>query len=225
MSTSKLIRISGIQALIVFGVFCAAQNIQHPPSSVPAVSSPDSGAIVKNTYTNDFFGLKFTFPAKWFPIGEVAKDRLSDLSKNTLESSGGMSRKAADVVQKRTYNLLTVFNHAPGTPGVKRLRSEVIAGEDISYAPGVKTGKDYMLKMLPLMEKLGGEQISPGEEVQVGGKAFFRQDIRQPGTTTGSYQSYLCTVMKGYALCAIITTEDRQVTDSLAKGLSLVFEP
>jgi hypothetical protein len=204
---------------------CSAQDKARPSITVTNDSHPDPGAISGNTYSNSFFDLTYEFPKDWIPHGEATKQRLMEIGKDKVVAAVPGSESALALAEKHTYNLLTVFENELGTPGVTFFRSEVLSAEDVSWAPGIRTGKDYLLDVLPLMKKQGYDRFSEIKEVQIGGRTFYRADLSKQEPTTRVYQAYLATIVRGHALSLIVSTEDPNETAKLAQNAALHFGP
>jgi hypothetical protein len=125
---------------------------------------------------------------------------------------------------KHTYNLVTVFENELGSPGVRFFRSEVLIAKDVSWAPGFKTGEDYLLDALPLLKKEGYDRFSEIKPVKIGGMTFYREDLsKQDPNGVRGYQAYFAAIVRGYPLDWIISTEDPDETDKLAELPALHF--
>ncbi len=206
--------------------FCSAQDKAPPSVSVTNDFRPDPGTISDNVYSNRFFDLTFEFPKGWIPHGEATKQHLMEIGKDKLVAAVPGSEAAITSAEKRNYNLLTVFENELGTPGVRFFRSEILLAEDVSWAPGVKTGEDYLLDMLPLMKKEGYDRFSEIKQVEIGGRTFYREDLsKQAPNGIRVCQAYLATTVRGYALSLIISTEDPDETAKLAQNAALHFGP
>lgn len=206
--------------------YCSAQDKAPGSALVTNDSRPDSGTVSGNVYLNSFFDLTFEFPKGWIPHGEATKQHLMEIGKDKLVAAMPGSESALRAAEKRTYNLLTVFENELGTPGVRFFRSEVLIAEDVSWAPGVKTGKDYLLNVLPLVKKEGYDRFSEIKEVGIGGRTYYREDLsKQLRPDIRAYQAYFATIVRGYALSLVISTEDSEETDKLAENPALHFGP
>ena len=99
-----------------------------------------------------------------------------------------------------------------------------MVAEDVSFAPGIKNGKDYLLNALPILKRQGYQTFSEIKPAELDGVTFYREDlIRHISQGITVYQTQFSTVMRGYALVIGITTEYADETEKLARGLSLHF--
>jgi hypothetical protein len=65
------------------------------------------------------------------------------VGKNAVSGDNALEKGAHDAAEKRTLILLTVFHYPLGTPGDYNDGIQLMS-EDVSFAPGIKTGKDYL---------------------------------------------------------------------------------
>src|SRR5919198_6102607 len=122
----------------------ASQDAKTPPS-------PDDGDVSNNVYKNAFFGLTYEFPKDWVPHNDATKRRIQELGRNKMDPKG--NNPNLDVSEKHSFNLLTVFDHPLGTPGITNYRGIILMAEDVSFAPGIKNGKDFVVNMAQLLKQ------------------------------------------------------------------------
>lgn len=210
--------------LALSGLSIASVGQSNPSQSSTQIERPDAGTTSGNVYANEFFDLTFEFPKGWIPHGDATKRHLMEVGNEKLSTAMPGSETAIRVAEKRVYNLLTVFENELGTPGVRFFRSEILMAEDVSYAPGVKTGKDYLLNVLPLMKKQGYDRFSEITETEIGDRTFYRADLSKQATQdVRAYQAYFATIVRGYAVSLIVSTEDPDETAKLAQNPQLHF--
>lgn len=171
----------------------------------PAPSTPADGALSDGAYANRYFGFSLTFPAAWSVASKETEEHILGVGKEAAFGQDAMRRAAATTVLKDSYQLLTILEHPYGTPGISN-PSLMVMAEKVSYAPGVRTGKDYLLN---LIQHLSGGQIPykvvrEPYEFAVGSATFHRAEFAVRSQTT-TRQSYLATVRRGYALSFILT--------------------
>ena len=181
----------------------------------------DLGRVQEGTYINSGLGFTFKYPQGWTVHGKETDDRIRELGKEKAAAEGAMSKAALEASLKQTHSLLTVFRHPIGTPGVGFNPGILVLAERVSHAPGVKTGKDFLLNVRELMQKTGGQALlkEPTEHI-FDGWQFFRDDysLQSPGGGR-VIQSYYAHIVKGYALVFLFMAEDQKDVDELAKSL------
>lgn len=189
----------------------------------------DVGRVQDGTYINGGLGFTFKYPQGWTVHGKETDERIREIGKEKAAAEGAATKASLEAALKDTYNLLTVFRHPVGTPGIVLNPAILVLAEKVSHAPGIKTGKDYLLNVRELMQRAGSEVMlkQPTEHV-VAGWHFFRDDygVQAPGGGQ-VYQAYFAHVLKGYALVFIFMGGDQKGVDELAKSLEtlVVFPP
>jgi hypothetical protein len=198
-----------IATIILLGVIANGQ----PPST------PDDGGVKDGVYSNKFFGFSVSYPADWVVHGADTNEHLMDVGRERATSSGALSSVAANVALKNTYQLLTTFRYALGTPGVETNSAFMIVAEKVSHAPGIVTGRDYLINVRPLMLKLGAKDLHEPVELVLSGHQFFRQDYLTPMEGVPIHQALIIGIFKGYALAFSLTGKDQKTVDEAAKAL------
>ena len=115
-----------------------ASGAENPKPGVDLVAA---GSVEGNKYTNNFFHFSYKFPQGWTVHGEATKERIRELGKEKITSSNAASNESVTVAEKRTQNLLTVFEHPLGTPGVIYNRGVIILAGMFHSLPASKAGR------------------------------------------------------------------------------------
>lgn len=192
-------------------LFCFYANAQ---------SSVDLGIIQDGTYVNFGFDFSFKYPTGWTVHGKETDERMREIGKELAASSGATTKESLEVALKSTYTLLTVFRHPVGTPGITFNPAILVIAERVSHAPGMKTGKDYLLNARELMRKTGAEiLLNEPKEYKFADRQFFRDDFSVEINGVKVYQAYFVQVVKGYALLFVFTGQDQQNVDEMAKNM------
>jgi hypothetical protein len=184
------------------------QNASHPHSAVsPAAAiSPDDGKVTGNLYESSYFGFRVSFPKGWSAHGPQTSKRVMELGKSSLTDKKVVSNASAEEAQKRTFNLLTVFERPLGTPGAKPNRALMVIAEDVSSSPGIKTGADYLLNAQALLQKAGWQPVGL-TKLRIGGADFARLIMKNPDN---SFESMSATIRKGYALAFVAIADSQE---------------
>lgn len=190
-------------------------------------SIPDDGSASDGVYKNRFFSFSVTYPKDWVIHGDATNTRLKEIGKERAKSSGAMSEASTDVILKNTYLLLTTFQYHLGTPNVEVNPSFMLVAENVSHAPAIVNGRDYLLYVRPMMIKTGVEPIHDEPvELVLSGRKFFRQDSRMQVNGLWIQQAIIITVIKGYALAFILSGKDQQSINEMAAAVgTLKFVP
>jgi hypothetical protein len=189
------------------------------------VPTLDPGNVKDGVYSNSYFGFSYAYPKNWVVHGEATQGRIKEIAKEQSKKTGALSEAATEVVMKNTYQLLTVFQHALGTPNVRLNPLIQVIAEDVRHAPAITDGRTYLLYVRPMMMKMGGKPVqSEPVELQVSGRQFFRQDYQLELNGVSYQYAVVLTISKGYALAFSFSAEDQKGVDDLAKTLeTLIF--
>lgn len=192
-----------------------------------AQSEVDRGDVRDGVYSNSSFGFTFKYPKDWVVHGEATNERLRELGKEKLAESGSASRQSLDVAVNHTYQLLTVFRHPLGTPGVTFNPAVLVIAENIAHAPGVTNGKDYLLNVRAIVAKVGYQfLLKEPVEYHFGGAQFFRDNYAAEANGINVPQAYFATVRNGYALVFVFIGPDQANLDEMTKSMdTLDFSP
>lgn len=198
-------------------LFCLVANGQQ-------TSTPDDGSVKDGVYHNNYFHFSIAYPADWVVHGDATNTRLKEFGKERATGPGGLSAAASEVILKNTYQLLTTFQYPLGTPEVEVNSAFMIVAENVSHAPGIASGRDYILSTRPLMLKLGAPPVGEAVEMVLSGRKFFRQDYLAQAGGLSIHQATIISIVKGFALGFILSGKDQKVIDEAAKALdSLKF--
>ena len=221
-----------------------AQGTNAAAGSVSSAAKlkPDSGSIVENLYTNDFFGFTFEFPKGWSDQGQAARNYLTEMDEATISGADPTIKAMLEVAAKRKTILLSVFEHPVGSP-VQFNSGIVVIAEDASFVPGMKNGSDYILRMKAAIKASQADWkiLREPTDITFGGIIFSRMDLQHedsPGIAI--YQSFVSTILKGDALAFVFTSTKlarletmidtlntlrfRDANDSAASAQSMTFQ-
>lgn len=187
--------------------------------SANAQSVVDRGTTRDGTYTNRGFGFSFKYPKDWVVHGKETNEHIRQVGRKKVVESG-VSETSLDVSLDNTYPLLTVFRHPLGTPGIAFNPSLLVVAEKVAHAPGITSGKEYLLNVRLLTQKLGAEaQHEEPLGFRFGGVEFFRDDYIAKGDPRQFVQTYFARVSNGYALVFVFTGVDQTSVDEMAKSM------
>jgi len=185
-----------------------------------AQSEVDRGTAQDGTYINAGFGFRFKYPKDWAVHGEATNERIREIGKEKIAESGAVPKSNMDVALNNTYQLLTVFRHPLGTPGITFNPAIMIIAEKVAHAPGIRNGKDYLLNMRLVLQKTGLQiLLDEPVEYQFGGSQFFRDDYLLDANAVRVYQAYFAKIVNGYALVFAFMGQDQTSVDEMAKAM------
>ncbi len=183
----------------------------------PAV---DPGTIHDGTYINPGFAFSYKYPKDWVVHGKATNDRIKELGKEKIVDSGALSESSAEASIKNTHYLLTVFRYPLGKPGITFNPAILILAENVSHAPGVTNGKDFLLNVRTILEKTGTQfTLKEPLEHYFAGSQFFRDNSTATMNGIPIVQSHFCKIVNGYALAFIFIGPDQATVDEMAKTM------
>src|ERR1044071_6105577 len=180
----------------------------------------DPGVVKDGTYSNADLGFSFTYPKGWVVHGEATKERILEIGREKIAESGAAPKPAVEVALKNTYQLLTVFRHPLGTPGITFNPALMVMAEKVAHAPGITNGRDYLLNVRTVLLKTGSQLLHKDLiECRFAGSQFFRDDLATEVNGVHMVQTSFATLEKGYALVFIFLGQDQASVDEMAKSM------
>lgn len=203
-----------VMVLVLLSVIASAQT-----------STPDSGSVSNGVYRSTYFEFSYTYPHDWVVHGDATNQRILELGKQRATSTKAISEPQADVLLKHTYQLLTVFEHALGTPGIVYDPSMQIIAEDVRPLPGIASGRDYLLNSMEMLKKMGCQLLQNDPVgIVISGHQFFRLDFKTPVKDVLVQQAMITTVSKGFAVSFGFTVGPDQDLEDVVRTIdSLKF--
>jgi len=184
---------------------------------------PDNGRVVDGVYTNEFLGFRYTVPKGWTVHGEETQKVIVETGKEIMAGEDQTRKRIVEAASKRTFQLLTVFEYPLGTPN-KTNRGIQVAAENVAFAPGIQTGKDY----LQVLEKnlatgqihfeFEGEAI---EETLDGIDCYHHYGHFQVSGKT-IHELFYATMLKGYAVSLIFSGTSKEAVEESAKSVGSI---
>lgn len=183
-------------------------------------NTPNYAYLEGNLYTNKFLSFSVEVPENWIIQNE---EQLIELKKIGVDLVVGENEKLKNLLNNTNgvYNLLTVFQYEVGSPIDDFNTNFALIAEDVSYAPGIKTGSDYLFhaKKLLLQTSLNIVQIDDAaSKIEIGGIEFYKMHIEISMFDNMIKQDYYSTIMKGYSLGIIVSYQDdyqKQLVDKI----------
>lgn len=118
-------------------------------------SAPSGGEAAKPANVESAnMGVNATAPDSWYKLNADESKKLMSAGVDMVTSNRDDMDAVAEYAKQKTRVLFGAFAHAPGSP-VETNASILISAEDISIAPGVKTGKDFFFHAQRAIEMSG----------------------------------------------------------------------
>jgi hypothetical protein len=202
-------------------VFAKPEKSARDASGAGVPGRPDNGKVLDGVYANQFFGFRYTVPQGWTVHGEETQKVIMETGKEIVAGEDENRRRVIEAASKRTFQLLTVFEFPLGTPN-KTNRGIQVMAENVAFAPGIQTGKDY----LQLMEKnLSAGQMHfefEGEPIEetLDGIDFYHHygHFQVSGKTV--HEVFYVTTLKGFALSVVFSASSKEAVEEAAKSIA-----
>ena len=179
---------------------------------------PRSGSLTDNTYRNAFFGFTLDIPAGWSVASSETEDHIRDVGSRAVAGEDPVLKAAVEASEP--IQLLTATEHPVGAT-VAFNPSLMVVAENVSHAPGMATGADFLFHMQSLLERSPMPYRPLGEpaEVDLDGRSYSRRDFLL-SVEPGIRQSYLAAREGDYVLVFILTAHDEASLASLSETVA-----
>lgn len=174
-------------------------------------------------YYHDYLGLTITFPSDWSIQDPQTTRQMARTGEQMIAGDNENMQAALQAGESRTVNLFAVFKHPRGSPVLCNSNICGVA-ENISHAPGIRTGGDYLFHVRRLLEA-GQMKFSFPREVYaetVAGVEFHVMTTELDVPPMKVKQEYFATVRAEYVLLLILSfssdeerAELRNILDTL----------
>ena len=138
-------------------------------------------------------------------------------SPNAAKSDKNASQGNADQTGK---TLLAIFERPPGTSGESVISAVIIAVEERSAYPEVKTAADYFGPLSEIAEQRGFKMDGDSYAFSVGAKQVVRGDFSGGDEKRPIRQTSLVLLEKGYILSLTFLAGSDDEIDSLIENLT-----
>jgi hypothetical protein len=172
---------------------------------VPATSLPNCAALIEQVLRCP--ALRFTYK---LPFGWV--DRTDDM-RQMIESGPPPAA---------SKTLLAAFERPPGTEGDTINSAVIIAVEDRSVYPQIKTATDYFGPLSEIAERRGLKMDGDPYLFSVGGKQVARADFKAGGEKGSMQQASLVVLEKSYILSFTFLAGSDDEIQNLATNLTFI---
>lgn len=163
--------------------------------------------VSENEFRNEYFNFTITKPDTWFALDHSASKEILALGSDIVSAGNDELEAILEATEKNNFPLFSIFKYEPGTP-VELNPSVMGLAENIRFAPGIKSGKDYFFHARNLNAQTNG-QIVFGEgytERTIGGVVFDRMDATFSIAGTEGVQSYYAKRYENF-MVLIVTTD------------------
>ena len=193
-------------------------------TSQTAIEQPHLGSVSGNEYTNDFFGMTYTFPKTWL-VDRAAMDEKNASAKKFFASQPNSDQSAVH----QSYTLLMV-SRSPEETRCEGCSSIRVLGPRIMLSVGtltpagrVQTAADIQDAGRRLFDGRPGYQVLRGPAASLfGSQTFSRMDAK----VGAGYEGDAIEVRQGYCIEFMISAYTPEQLEELYDTLnSLKFKP
>jgi len=183
----------------------------------------DFGTLSNSVYRNKYFGLSVTLPKDWSVQDQKAQRRLMKKGVQLVAGDDENLKAVVKASELQTVNLFAAFEHPFGSP-VASNPSIMSVAEMVRELPGIKRGKDYHFQARKMLEA-GQIQVSFPKDYyseRLGGVEFDVMELEMSMLGKVIKQKYYAAIMKGYALCFIVSFTNDDEAASLQRILDSI---
>jgi len=167
----------------------------------------DYGEVENNIYSNSFFDFKVTIPQDWIVQSRELTENLKKVGKEIIAGDNENLKAAINASEINSAFLITVFQYELGS-AVDYNPGFVVIAENLKFAPGIKTGGDYLFHTRKLLRQaqMPYENIDDEfEKINIDNHDFYimNADLNYMGKIIK--QSYYSTILNGFSITAVIS--------------------
>ena len=191
-----------VVALVLASALAYAQSpssSSKPHAKARENGAPDAGGITDGVYRNPSLNFSYKVPFGWV-------DRTSDM------------REGSEV--GKSLLLLSMFERPPEAPDRGVNSSVLIAAENSSSYPGLKTPAEYLGPIAELATARGFKAADDPYESSVGGKLLVRADFAKPSGSSTVRQTSLVMLQKNWIVSFTFIAASDDEIDALLENLN-----
>lgn len=174
----------------------------------------DYGSVQNNVYTNAFFAMQMDVPEGWAVQSEEAMKRMTEMGSELVTGDDALMKIKVKASEINSANLMSAFQYEVGTPIDEFNANITLVAENLTLAPGVKRGSDYLVHTKNFMKQSPANytfNADFGSET-FGGQPFDYMDATLTTMGVEIQQRFYSTIIEGFSFNAIISygTEDQK---------------
>ena len=192
-----------VTAMVLASALAHAQSpssSSKPHAKARENGAPDAGAITDGAYRNPSLNFSYKLPFGWV-------DRTADM------------REGSEL--GKSLLLLSIFERPPEAPAEGINSAVVVAVENISSYPGLKTAQRYFGPITELATSRGFKAVSDPFEFTVNGKPLVRGDfVKESGPSSAMQQTSLVFLQKDWIVSITLIAGSEDERDELLANLN-----
>jgi hypothetical protein len=199
-------------------------------SNCASKGKPDNfvyGSVNDNIYSNEYFKCKMKLPENWIIQSQEQTEQIADMGKNLVAGDDKTLESALNASEINTANLLAVFQYEVGA-AVEFNPNILIVAENVTNAPGIKNGSDYLFQSRRLLKQGQFQYDYLSEDFEsemINGTEFHKMDAHINYAGMEIKQVYYSTISNGFSFNVIVSyINDEQKKVLLESINSILFE-
>ncbi|WP_028887437.1 hypothetical protein [Tenacibaculum ovolyticum] len=181
----------------------------------------DYGKVENNVYSNSFFDFKMEVPSGWIVQTKEQTDKIREIGKKVVIGEDKNLEAIVKASEVNSAYLLTVFQHEVGA-AVEYNPGFMLLVENLDFAPGIKTGADYLFNAKKLLKQSKIEYQGYDneiEEVEINKQNFYVMSLSIEYAGVNIKQKYFTTIRNGFSINLIMSFVDDNQKEILEKTL------
>jgi len=188
-----------VACMLLFFVAACGERSEKNTNAHSQETVVENG-IVKNA----FFKLSFEPIEDWYLLSDQELRQLLNLGERIATAESEDLGRIVEATREANVAIFGIFEHAPGSP-VPLNPNVLVQAEDVSHAPGVKTGADYYFHTKQVLRETGLNFVF-GETLQkksISGIEFDQMNVSLTYQGQEVKQRYYATRYEDYILMII----------------------
>lgn len=196
-----------------------ACDIQKKSRQIP--DSFDTGSFEGNTYKNDFFKCSLSVPEGWIIDDSGNDDEVDEEAMTMMDIDSEKLEKLTEEGKGTSKTFFEAYSYDPDIEDDPQepFCSVMLMVEKIGIQQKKIKERDYLDALKTHFGSIVSSSVKnePYKEMKLGNSEFSRLRIRLPVQDSGEYvlQDYYVKIVRGYALCFIVTQVDGDESDRL----------
>ena len=217
MIKNKRIMLGLLAIILAFG--CEDSSEQTTAEKTKAFASETNG----NTLHSPKFGLSIEKPDGWYALGYDELNALIETGGEVASSGNDDLGAILEATEKNNYSLFLISQYETGAP-VEVNPNVLGVAENISAAPGIKSGKDYFFHAKKLMAQANPSYVfEDGYKVRlIDGVEFDQMDLTIELAGMSSKQTYYAAKSKNFIIGIIQTYESEDSQEATSKIIDTI---
>lgn len=183
------------------------------------------GEVSNGVYSNDYFKFSVNLPNDWVIQSQAALNEVIEKGSDVFAGDDEVLKSALKASEQDTVNMLAILKFEQGSPEPFN-PSFIVVAENISSAPGVKTGADYHYHAKKLLQSGQIPYEFPNEifSRDVSGVTFDVMPTQIPFYTSNIFQEYYATKINDHIFMFILsysTESEKQELEAILSGVTL----